>query len=121
MPVNNGSGGTGRGRSTMGASIVASAITLSAADLTHIKHIASAPLEKQLRGASPPHGGAAHDPYIEERKSRMKALDLERLRANVASGGADEEKVNALVKKLGEFLSNMRIKDSAVSVTCERR
>ena len=101
MPVGN--GGTGRGRSTMGASIVASSITIAAADLAHIQHLATAPLDKQLRGSSPPRAGAALDPYLEERKARMKALDLERLRAKVESGGADEEKVNALVKKLGEF------------------
>ncbi len=80
-----------------------SAITIAAHDLAALQFLATAPLSKQLRGASPPRGTESPIEAKEERKARMRALDLERLRAKVESGGADEEKVVALVGKLGEW------------------
>ena len=100
-------GTTGRGRSTAGQSIVPSAITIAAQDLAALQFLATAPLSKQLRGASPPRGTESPIEAKEERKARMRALDLERLRAKVESGGADEEKVVALVGKLGEWAAGL--------------
>lgn len=77
-------------------------MTISARDLELIRFEATEKLSRQLRGASPPRASPRGSEDPAARKARMQALDMERLRAKVESGGADEEKVVALTKTLGE-------------------
>jgi hypothetical protein len=95
--------------------IVPSAITISRDALAALHHEISAPLSEVLAGGSPPRAGGSKDTaLIEARKARMKRIDDEKLRQSSESGNAEEDQVQALVKKLGEQSSAL----SLLSLLC---
>jgi hypothetical protein len=77
-------------------------MTISADYLTTVKAVAQQPLKSALMGSPPAPRPPRFDPAAaEERKERMRTLDMQRLQEKVAAGAADEEQVVAIAATLG--------------------
>ena len=78
------------------------AATISSDYLNTVKAVAQQPLRNALMGSPPVPRPPRFDAEVaEERKERMRALDMQRLQEKVAAGAADEEQVVAIAKTLG--------------------
>lgn len=81
------------------------AATISSDYLNTVKAVAQQPLRNALMGSPPVPRPPRFDAEVaEERKERMRALDMQRLQEKVAAGAADEEQVVAIAKTLGASL-----------------
>ena len=75
------------------------AMTITSDYLSSVKAVALQPLKSALQGKPPP--PLRDTTLAEERKERMRAMDMQRLQEKVAAGAADKEQVVAIAATLG--------------------